>query len=124
MADKKTNEGDWEIHGFTRRGDIVGVSGFVGKSKRGELSIFPKGLTLLAPCLHMLPGKHVGLKDKEIRYRQRYLDLMLHESTRNIFAVRSKIVTYIRRFLDERCVGFVLFCFFVFCCFVFLFGWV
>lgn len=102
MADKKTNQGDWEIHSFTRRGDIVGVVGFVGKSKRGELSIFPTGLTLLAPCLHMLPGKHVGLKDKEIRYRQRYLDLMLHEKTRNIFSVRSKIVNYIRRFLDER----------------------
>lgn len=102
MADKKTNEGDWEIHSFIRRGDIVGVEGFVGKSKRGELSVFPKRMTLLAPCLHMLPGKHVGIKDKEIRYRQRYLDLMLTPNTRNIFATRSKIINYVRRFLDER----------------------
>ena len=47
-----------------KRGDIVGVVGFPGKSKRGELSVFPRSLTVLAPCLHMPPGAHFGLKDQ------------------------------------------------------------
>lgn len=54
-----------------RRGDIIGVNGVPTKTKKGELSIMPKKLTLLSPCLHMLPHLHFGLKDKETRFRQR-----------------------------------------------------
>lgn len=71
-----------------RRGDIVGVQGYPGKTKKGELSVIPKKLKLLSPCLHMLPHLHYGLKDKETRFRQRYLDLILNSNVRNIFQVR------------------------------------
>ena len=59
-----------------------------GKTKKGELSIIPKTVTLLAPCLHMLPHLHYGLKDKETRYRQRYLDLIINERVKEKFIVR------------------------------------
>jgi lysyl-tRNA synthetase class 2 len=90
-----------EIHNIVKRGDIVGVYGFPGKSKKGELSIFPKSITLLSPCLHMLPKGHTGLKNQEVRYRQRYLDLILSNEARNVFEVRAKIINYIRRYLDN-----------------------
>lgn len=62
-----------------RRGDIIGCVGHPGKTKKGELSIVPKTIKLLSPCLHMLPHLHFGLKDKETRFRKRYLDLILNE---------------------------------------------
>ncbi|EAT33042.1 AAEL014702-PA [Aedes aegypti] len=83
-----------------RRGDIVGVQGYPGKTKKGELSVIPRKLKLLSPCLHMLPHLHYGLKDKETRFRQRYLDLILNGNVRNIFLVRAKIISYVRQFLD------------------------
>ena len=61
----------------------------------------PTKFILLAPCLHMLPHLHYGLKDKETRYRQRYLDLILNEEVRQKFYVRARIISYVRRFLDE-----------------------
>ncbi|XP_043477178.1 lysine--tRNA ligase isoform X2 [Leptopilina heterotoma] len=84
-----------------RRGDIIGVVGYPGKSKKGEFSILPKSITLLSPCLHMLPHLHFGLKDKETRFRQRYLDLILNDKTRQTFYIRAKIIAYIRKFFDE-----------------------
>uniref|UniRef100_A0A182WTF6 Lysine--tRNA ligase n=1 Tax=Anopheles quadriannulatus TaxID=34691 RepID=A0A182WTF6_ANOQN len=83
-----------------RRGDIIGVTGAPGKTKKGELSVMAKQIQLLAPCLHMLPHLHYGLKDKETRYRQRYLDLMLNNDVRSIFVTRARIISFIRRFLD------------------------
>jgi len=59
-------------------------------------------MTLLSPCLHMLPSLRYGLKDQEIRYRQRYLDLIMNNENRNIFITRARIVNYVRKFLDER----------------------
>lgn len=65
MAQAQDAEGDYaRMHDHLRRGDIVGVRGIPGKSKRGELSIFPKEVTLLSPCLHMLPKAHYGFTDK------------------------------------------------------------
>lgn len=90
-----------EIHNLIKRGDIVGVTGVPGKSKKGELSIFPTQLTLLSPCLHMLPKSHTGLKNQEVRYRQRYLDLILNNETARVFAIRAKIINYIRTFLNN-----------------------
>lgn len=90
-----------EDTGKIRRGDIVGVEGVPTKTKKGELSIMPTRIKLLSPCLHMLPHLHFGLKDKETRYRQRYLDLILNNRVRNIFQTRSKIISYIRSFLDQ-----------------------
>ncbi|XP_030567997.1 lysine--tRNA ligase isoform X1 [Drosophila novamexicana] len=84
-----------------RRGDIIGVNGHPGKTKKGELSIMPTELKLLSPCLHMLPHLHFGLKDKETRYRQRYLDLILNSKVRENFQIRAKIISYVRQFLDR-----------------------
>ena len=65
-----------------RRGDIVGVRGRPGLSRTKELSVAPGELRLLAPCLHMLPDQYTGFKDREWRYRKRYLDLMMNPRTR------------------------------------------
>jgi lysyl-tRNA synthetase class 2 len=90
-----------EIHTLIKRGDLVGVTGVPGKSKKGELSIFPQSITLLSPCFHMLPKSHTGLKNQEVRYRQRYLDLILNNETRRVFDIRAKIINYIRTFLNN-----------------------
>lgn len=95
----------FEIHGLLRRGDIVGVVGIPGKSKKGELSIFPSEVVLLSPCLHMLPGSHSGLKNQEVRYRQRYLDLILNPETRRVFNIRAQIIDGIRSYLNN--IGFL-----------------
>jgi len=87
--------------GKLRRGDIVGVIGNPGRTKKGELSVIPKEIVLLAPCLHMLPHLHYGIKDKETRYRQRYLDLIINADVRRKFQVRAQIISYMRRYFDE-----------------------
>jgi len=91
-----------EAHQNINRGDIMGVRGFVGKSNKGELSVFPKSVKLLSTCLHMLPKDHQGLKDQEVRYRKRYLDLMINEDVRKTFYIRSQIVNFIRHYLCTR----------------------
>ncbi|RLN86904.1 hypothetical protein BBJ28_00026114, partial [Nothophytophthora sp. Chile5] len=92
-----------KIHSILRRGDIVGVTGHPGKSKKGELSIFPQQLVLLSPCMHMLPKGHAGLTlQQDTRYRQRYLDLIMNDDTRGVFQTRAKIINFIRRFLDDQ----------------------
>jgi lysyl-tRNA synthetase class 2 len=90
-----------KINNALRRGDIIGVKGFPGRTQTGELSIFATEVQLLSPCLHMLPTETSGLKDVETRYRQRYLDLMINPFTREIFYTRSRIINSIRRFLDS-----------------------
>ncbi|XP_029040693.2 lysine--tRNA ligase isoform X2 [Osmia bicornis bicornis] len=84
-----------------RRGDIIGVVGNPGKTKKGEFSIMPRDITLLSPSLHMLPTLYFGLHDKETRFRQRYLDLILNDKVRQTFHIRAKIIAYVRKFLDE-----------------------
>ncbi|TMS13533.1 Lysine--tRNA ligase [Larimichthys crocea] len=104
MANSRNYKSEEEfvaINNKLRRGDIIGVRGNPGKTKKGELSIIPIELTLLSPCLHMLPHLHFGLKDKETRFRQRYLDLILNDYVRQKFITRSKIITYLRSFLDQ-----------------------
>ncbi|KAI0784655.1 lysyl-tRNA synthetase [Abortiporus biennis] len=99
--DAKDPESFVAVHENFRRGDIVGVVGTPSRTKKGELSISPSEIILLAPNLHQLPSGHFGLKDQETRYRKRYLDLILSEDTRRIFVTRSRIINYIRRFLDN-----------------------
>lgn len=96
-----------KMHEYLRRGDIIGVVGYPGRTSpakggEGEVSVFATSVQLLTPCLHMLPTEHYGFKDQEARYRKRYLDLIVNDSVRDRFKVRSKIITYIRRFLDNR----------------------
>jgi lysyl-tRNA synthetase class 2 len=84
-------------------GDLIGVDGTAFKSRRGELSLRVDDWTLLAKSLRPPPDiKHFGLHDVETRYRQRELDLMANEETRELFILRSKVIAAIRRWLDER----------------------
>jgi len=80
-------------------GDIIGIKGRVIKTKTGEVTILVKDLQLLTKSLRPLPEKFHGLKDVELRYRMRYLDLIMNERTREIFRTRTKIIQYIRDYL-------------------------
>ncbi|CDJ42998.1 Lysine--tRNA ligase [Eimeria tenella] len=105
IADHDPSTGDFvEIHNAFRRGDIVGIRGYPGKSRRGELSIFPHEMKLLTPCLHMLPERN-SLKDLDTRYRHRFVDLIVNDEPHRIFVIRSKITRFIRDFLERR--GFI-----------------
>ena len=88
----------WDI------GDIVGIEGFVFKTRRGEISVHTGNIILLAKSFLPLPEKFHGLKDTDTRYRQRYLDLISSPETKNTFVKRSKIIKSIREYLDN--IGF------------------
>ncbi len=81
-------------------GDIIGASGRIVRTQKGELSILVSVLRLLAKSLRPLPEKFHGLTDTEMRYRQRYVDLIVNEDSRAVFRTRSKIITYIRSFME------------------------
>ncbi len=83
-------------------GDIVGVDGEVFRTQRGEMSVRAKNITLLSKSLLPLPEKFHGLQDKELRYRQRYVDLMVNPEVKNNFLVRSKFIKHVRDFMDGR----------------------
>ena len=83
-------------------GDIIGITGFVFKTKTGEISIHAKNVILLAKSLRPLPEKFHGLKDTELRYRQRYVDLIMNPEVKETFIIRTKIITEIRKILDEK----------------------
>ncbi len=86
----------WDI------GDIVGAEGVLFKTKVGELSVRVDDIRLLTKALRPLPEKFHGIADQEIKYRQRYLDLIMNDESRHTFLMRSKIVAYIRQFLTEK----------------------
>jgi len=90
---------------YVNIGDHVGVQGFPFKSKTGELTIFTENFEILCKSLRTLPEKWHGLKDKEIIYRQRYLDLISNRESFERFILRSKVIRFIREFLDAR--GFI-----------------
>ncbi|RBO84954.1 lysine--tRNA ligase [Marinomonas aquiplantarum] len=92
LAEQKT----WDL------GDIIGVTGPVHKSGKGDLYIDMQEAQLLTKSLRPLPDKHHGLSDMEMRYRQRYVDLIVNEESRDTFQIRSKIISTIRRFLEDR----------------------
>ena len=96
--------GEEAYKGFKKMdiGDILGVKGFVFKTKTGEISVHAKELTLLSKSLTPLPEKYHGLEDTDTRYRQRYVDLIMSDTSRDVFIKRSKIIAGIRRFLAER----------------------
>lgn len=83
-------------------GDIIGLKGFVFKTKTEEISIHAKEVILLSKSLRDLPEKFHGLKDTELRYRQRYVDLIVNPEVKNTFEMRSKIIKEIRKFLDNQ----------------------
>ena len=83
-------------------GDIIGVSGYVFKTKTGEVSIHVESVTLLSKSLRPLPEKFHGMTNIELKYRQRYVDLIMSDESRRNFEIRSKFISYVRRFLDAR----------------------
>lgn len=92
------NEGfkKWDV------GDIIGAEGTLFKTKTGELSVKASSIQLLTKSLRPLPEKFHGLSDQETRYRQRYVDLIMNQEVRQTFQLRSKIISYIRRFFEDR----------------------
>ncbi len=86
----------WDI------GDIVGVEGVLFRTKTGELSVKADDIRLLTKALRPLPEKYHGIADQEIKYRQRYLDLIMSDESRKTFAIRSKVISFVRQFLEQR----------------------
>ncbi|RNA14433.1 lysine--tRNA ligase isoform X1 [Brachionus plicatilis] len=96
------NQDDFvKINERVKLGDIVGVVGQPCRTKAGELSIRPSEIIILTPCLHQMPHMHYGLKDKETRFRQRYLDLMMNDWVKQKFVTKTRIIKYLRAFLDN-----------------------
>jgi len=98
-------EADYALYEGLDLGDIVGVDGYLFRTRTGELSVHAEKLTFLSKILLAMPEKWHGLEDVEIRYRQRYLDLIANPETQKIFVTRAKIVSSLRRQLEQR--GFV-----------------
>ena len=96
------SEADWELLGELDLGDIVGVTGKVVRTKRGQLSVAPTKLTLLSKAVRPLPEKFHGLSDKETRYRQRYVDLIMNDDVRETFRKRSQIISAFRRYMEDN----------------------
>ncbi len=95
-------ENEYEAFKLLDLGDLIGVRGTVFKTKTGETSIKVSKLTVLTKSLYPLPDKFHGLKDVELRYRQRYVDLIMNPEVKHTFITRSRIIQAMRRYLDER----------------------
>ncbi len=95
-------EEGYEDLDFLDIGDIVGAEGIVFKTKTGEVSIRTEKITLLSKSLQILPEKFHGLKDQELRYRQRYVDLIVNPEVKDTFILRSKIIKAVKEFLDNK----------------------
>ncbi len=91
-----------EIKKLIEVGDIIEVSGFPFLTNKGELSLHVKELHILTKALSPLPEKYHGITDKELRYRQRYLDLIMNNEVKKTFQIRSKVISLIRRFFEEK----------------------
>jgi lysyl-tRNA synthetase, class II len=107
---RKNDIGDEQFNLFNQfieRGDIIGVTGHIFRTKLGEITIWVDSFTLLCKAVCSLPEKFHGLTDIEKRYRQRYVDLIVNEESRQTFRIRSRIISLIRRYLDDH--GFMEF---------------
>jgi lysyl-tRNA synthetase class 2 len=102
IREDKAGAEAYELFGLLDLGDVVSVAGTLFKTRTGELTVLCDTVTFLAKCLHPLPEKWHGLQDVELRYRQRYLDLIMNPEVGEVFRLRSAIVAYIRRFFDGR----------------------
>jgi len=96
------DEATWDRVGLLDLGDFVGAEGAVFRTRTGELSLKVESLEVLAKSLRPLPEKHKGLSDREVRARQRYLDLLSNPDSRRVFETRSRIVASIRRFFEDE----------------------
>lgn len=95
-------ESKYELFKKLDIGDILGIDGFVFRTQKGEISVHIENLTYLSKSLNPLPEKWHGLKDIEMRYRQRYVDLIVNPEVRSVFIKRSQIIKEIRKYLDEK----------------------
>ena len=95
-------EQGWALYKLLDLGDHVGVSGYLFRTRTGELSVHVERLTFLAKAMLALPEKFHGLADVELRYRQRYVDLFANLEAREVFVKRAKVLRALRRFFDER----------------------
>ena len=96
------SEDDWALLGQLDLGDILGATGTILRTRRGQLSLSPTSLTLLSKSCRPLPEKFHGLTDKEVRYRQRYVDLIMNPEVKNTMIKRSRLITAIRRYMEEQ----------------------
>jgi len=101
---KKDSVSEQEFADFRKYdiGDIIGVSGFVFKTKTEEISVHVEKVTLLSKSLRPLPEKFHGMTNTELKYRQRYVDLIMSDASRRNFEIRSKFITFLRSYLDNR----------------------
>lgn len=102
VKEEGTSKDSFSLFGKLDTGDIIGVTGKIFKTKRGELSIDAKDIVFLSKAFLPLPEKFHGIQDAELKYRQRYLDLMINLESREIFMKRAKIIKIIREILDNR----------------------
>ena len=96
------SEADWALLGQLDLGDILGATGTIMRTRRGQLSLSPTSLTLLSKSCRPLPEKFHGLTDKEVRYRQRYVDLIMNPEVRETFVKRSKLISSMRRYMESQ----------------------
>ncbi|TET24326.1 MAG: lysine--tRNA ligase, partial [Candidatus Aminicenantes bacterium] len=102
IRENRVGKRNYAIFSLIDIGDIISVEGLLFKTKTGELTVFADSFTFLAKCLHPLPEKWHGLQDVELRYRKRYLDLIMSPKETEVFRLRSALITSIRKFFDQR----------------------
>ncbi len=102
MREDKLGKEKFSLFSMIDIGDMISVEGQLFKTRTGELTILCDSYTFLAKCLHPLPEKWHGLQDVELRYRKRYLDLIMNPEQREVFRLRSAMISHIRRFFDNR----------------------
>ncbi len=99
------SEAEYKLYEILDIGDIIGVEGYLFRTRTGELSVHAEKITFLSKILHVLPEKFHGLEDVEVRYRQRYLDLIANPDSQKVFVTRAKIISSLRRQLESH--GFI-----------------
>ncbi|MFP4403783.1 MAG: lysine--tRNA ligase [Candidatus Woesearchaeota archaeon] len=93
---------EWKVFKLLDIGDFIGVNGTIFRTKKGEITIYVKSLTILSKSLRPLPEKYHGIKDAEIKYRKRYLDLIMNPKEKERFILRTKIINCVREFLNSK----------------------
>jgi lysyl-tRNA synthetase class 2 len=102
LREDNAGKKNYKLFSLIDIGDSLSVEGALFKTKTGELTVMVDSYTLLAKCLHPLPEKWHGLQDIELRYRKRYLDLIMNPAERDVFRLRSSIISHIRKFFDRK----------------------
>jgi len=102
LKEDKVGKKNYELFSLIDIGDFVSVEGALLKTRTGELTVFVDSYTFLAKCLHPLPEKWHGLQNVELRYRKRYLDLIMNPAERDVFRLRSAMISHLRKFFDKK----------------------